>query len=476
MDPVRLTDLVAATRAETAGLTDDSIAVSRVCIDSRQVEPGDAFWALRGKQQDGHNFTGEALRRGAVVSIVERNSKASTTGPRILVDDTGRALADFAHWYRNRLETLVIGVTGSVGKTTTREMLHAVLSAQHRGTRSPQNFNNEIGLPLSLLQLGAKDEFGVLELGAARIGDIRRLCGIASPEVGVITQIGKVHVQTFGSLADILKGKGELLESLPRHGFAVVAGDDDFMHPLAQRAVCPVIFVGERAGNQVRATDVSFEPGRLRFSVDNQQYELPAPARHYLTAALCALAVAREIGMTHEAIAAGFARFVGEPGRCTIERSADCTIIDDTYNASPLSMRAACLCLRDYSGDYPGQGHKLLVVGDMLELGNESSNCHQDLGAFAASVNIDRLLSFGDFAQYVSRGALAAGMRPQAVAECRELDVLLTVLDCWIEPGDVILVKGSRGMRMERVVQWLNKRGTDKRREQNIPTTARAVA
>jgi len=472
MDPVRITELVAATRAETAGLTVDSIAVTRVCVDSRLVEPGDLFWALRGKQQDGHNFVAEAMKRGAVAAVVERGSKVSLTGPRVIVADTTRALAHLARWYRSRLETLIVGVTGSVGKTTAREMLHAVLSAQHRGTRSPRNFNNEIGLPLSLLQLGAKDEFGVLELGAARIGDIRDLCAIAAPEVGVITPIGKVHLKTFGTLENILQGKGELLEALPKHGFAVVAGDDDFMHPLARRASCPVIFVGERAGNQVRATDVEFQAGKLRFSVDHQRYELPAPARHYLTNALCALAVAREIGMSPAAIAEGFSRFVGQPGRCMIERSADYTIIDDTYNASPLSMRAACLCLRDY----PGAGHKLLVVGDMLELGDEAAHCHREIGAFAATSNVDLLLAFGENARFVSQGARAAGMRSHAVAECSELDVLLAVLDCWFEPGDVVLVKGSRGMRMERVVQWLNKRGADFRRGHNIPTTARAVA
>src|SRR5436190_8017044 len=450
MEPVQLNQLLVATRAESAGLTDESIVVTRVSIDSRTLQPGDLFWALRGAKHDGHNFVNEALRRGARACVVERNSKLELSGPRIIVDDTRRALADFARWYRHRWETLIIGVTGSVGKTTTREMIHAVLSAEHVGTQSLKNYNNEIGLPLSLLELAGGDEFAVHEMGAARIGDIRELCEIACPEVGVLTRIGKAHLETFGTIDNVYQAKGELLDALPKHGFAVVCGDDPAMRSIAARAACPVIFVGEQSENQVRATNVEFHPGRLQFSVDRHKYELNVPARHYLTAALCALAVAREIGMQPAAIAQGFSRFVGQPGRCSIEQAETCTIIDDTYNANPLSMQAACLTL----SAWPGAGHKVFVAGDMLELGSETTQSHQDLGARVASVSVDRLLAFGQSAGHVSQAALQAGMRPHVVAECHELDTLLTVLDCWLEPGDVVLVKGSRGMRMERVVHW----------------------
>jgi UDP-N-acetylmuramoyl-tripeptide--D-alanyl-D-alanine ligase len=472
MEPVQLTELLTATCAVTAGIQDERLIVSRVSIDSRTLEPGDLFWALRGAKHDGHRFVGEALRRGAVACVVERGTCASVHGPRLLVDNTAKALQDFARWYRERSESLIIGVTGSVGKTTTREMLHAVLSGRHTGHRSLKNFNNEVGLPLSLLELARCDEFGVFELGAARIGDIRALCEIARPEIGVVTQIGPAHLESFGSLENIYQGKGELLEALPARGFAVVCGDDERMRKLASRAACPVIFVGERPANQVRASAVAFQPGRLQFQVDGRPYEVAAPARHYLTAALCAVAVAREIGMEHTAIAEGFKRFAGQPGRCTVEITGEFTIIDDTYNANPLSMQAACRTLYDW----PGGHHKLLVVGDMLELGAETQECHRELGACVASASLDWLLAFGENAHYVSSGALSAGMQPHTVAECRELDSLLTVLDCWLEPGDVVLVKGSRGMRMERVVYWLKQKGRNSRVEYNVSTAARAVA
>jgi UDP-N-acetylmuramoyl-tripeptide--D-alanyl-D-alanine ligase len=471
MEPVPCTQLLAATRGETARVRDD-LVLRRVSVDSRTLQAGDLFWALRGRTHDGHQFVGEAQSRGAVASVVERRSAGTLQGQLVLVDDTLQSLGEFARWYRQQSEALVIGVTGSVGKTTTREMLHAVLSAGHHGLRSEQNFNNEVGLPLSLLELSADDEYAVFEMGAARVGDIRKLCEIACPEVGVITRIGKAHLETFGSLEAIYQGKCELLEALPHHGFAVVAGDDEEMRKRASRAACPVIFVGENSDNQVRATAVEFVPGGLRFVVDRKRYELPAPARHYLTAALCALAVAREIGMDPAAIAEGFRRFVSPPGRCLVEQTGNCTIIDDTYNASPLSMQAACLCLKDW----PGPGHKLLIVGDMLELGAETQTSHRDLGACAAANRLDRLLAFGNNAGDVSWGALHAGMRPHVVAECHEMEALLTVLDCWLEPGDVVLVKGSRGMRMERVVQWLRQRGNESPKEHNLPRAARAVA
>jgi UDP-N-acetylmuramoyl-tripeptide--D-alanyl-D-alanine ligase len=472
MDPVPLTKLLAATRGETARVKDDDLVLRRVSVDSRTLQAGDLFWALRGTTHDGHHFVAEALRRGALACVVERRHAAPLKGPLVLVDDTLRSLGEFACWYRQQSEALIIGVTGSVGKTTTREMLHAVLSAGHRGLRSERNFNNEVGLPLSLLEMGADDEYAVFEMGAARIGDIRKLCEIACPEVGVITRIGKAHLATFGSLEAIYQGKCELLEALPHHGFAVVAGDDDRLRARASRAACPVIFVGERPDNQLRATAVDFTAGRLQFEVDRRKYELPVPARHYLTAALCALAVAREIGMDPDAVAEGFRRFVSPPGRCLVEQAGSCTIIDDTYNANPLSMQAACLCLKDW----PGQGHKLLIVGDMLELGTETQKSHRDLGACVAANRVDRLLAFGENAGDVSWGALHAGMRPHIVAECHEMDALLTVLDCWLEPGDVVLVKGSRGMRMERVVHWLRQRGKESRKEHTVPRAARAVA
>lgn len=465
-----MSDLIAATHAEALRVPGD-LTARRVCTDSRAVQSGDLFWAISGQRHDGHDFVAEAHRKGAAASVVARDRAAALEGPLLAVEGTQQALADFAAWYRQQREALVVGVTGSVGKTTTREMIHAVLSARHTGIRTKNNENNEIGLPLSLLELAAAHEFGVFELGARHIGDIRRLCEIAKPEVGVVTRIGASHLASFGSLENIYLAKGELLESLPAHGFAVVCGDDDAMRRMARRSACSVILVGETLGNKLRATNVDFQPGRLRFIVDRRAYELAVPARHYLSAALCALAVAREIGMNAAAIAEGFGNFRGAPGRCQVEKTGQWTLIDDTYNASPLSMQAACLCLKDW----PASGQRMLIAGDMLELGDAAAQSHAELGECAAATRIDRLLAVGEQAEHVAEGALRAGMSPHQIAECRDFDALLAVLDCWLGAGDVVLVKGSRGMRMERIVQWIRERGSTTS-QQTMQFVARAVA
>lgn len=454
MDPVSLTDLKAAICAESLGGSDAGMPVQRVVTDSREVRPGDLFWALRGERLDGHEFVATALAQGAAAAVIDRNHIHSTSGSRLVVEDTRRALADLARWYRPRNEALVIGVTGSVGKTTTRELLYSVLSAKHAGLRSRKNYNNEIGLPLSVLDLGSEHEFAVFELGAARVGDIRDLCRIAMPEVGVITRIGPAHLESFGSLDAIYQGKGELLEALPVTGFAVVGGDDPRMREMARRAPCHVLLFGESPENDLRATDVEWQAGRLKFVVDRCRYELPAPARHYLTGALAALAVVREIGLDHWEIAEGFRSFTPAQGRCRVESIGPWTVIDDTYNASPLSMQAACECLLSW----PAAGKKLLVLGDMLELGTESPQWHSELGSAAAAAGVDWLLTVGDYARDVARGAGSAGFPAHQIAEFRELDKLLSILDCWLSEGDVILVKGSRGMQMERVIAWLKSR------------------
>lgn len=470
MESVHISQLVEATHGALHSAAELDVSFSRVCTDSREVQPGDLFWALRGVQHDGHTFVAEALKKGAALAVVEQGNGLKIHEPSLVVANTLVALGDLARWYRHQREALVIGVTGSVGKTTTKEMIHTVLSARHTGVKTKHNFNNEIGLPLSLLDMTSDGEFGVFEMGASRIGDIRALCEIACPEVGVLTKIGPAHLQTFGSVDNIYQGKGELLESLPTHGFAVIGGDDDRMRDMAKRAACPVIFVGEKSGNQVRATQVEVRPEKLTFTVDRKRYEVPATGRHYLTAALCALAVAREIGMDAGAIAAGLQKFVGEPGRSKAERFGDWTIIDDTYNANPASMLAACCVLNDW----PAANKRIMVTGDMLELGPEAASLHQELGTCVAHARVDRLLSLGKHAADVVRGALAEGLPVHALAACLEIDSLLTVLDCWLEPGDVVLVKGSRGMQMERVINWLKKQVPTG--EQNTPPRNRAVA
>ena len=469
MQPITFTSLTTATHGDLINGTGQSGMFSRVEIDSRSVKPGCLFWALRGEHHDGHDFLAEARIHGATAAVVCRSrlqqarevwrvgSPQSELAPLIVVEDTLTALADFARWYRSQQDGLVIGVTGSFGKTTTREMIHAVLSGSRNGVRSLKNFNNHIGLPLSLLELDQSHEFAVLEMGASAVGEIAALAEIANPKIGVITGIGLAHVAGFGSPEGIVRGKGELLEALPNSGFAVLPGDDPVTRAMAGRTSSSVIFVGESDESHIEARNVRVSNQSLTFEVDHFEYSVPVTGRHFLRASLTALAIAREIGLSPTEIAAGFQNFQSVSGRCQVHRIGPWTLIDDSYNANPSSMRAACETLRDWQG----ANKKLLIVGDMLELGEHAEQSHYELGQIAAAAHVDGLLAFGQFAEHVIRGAHDGGMHSNRAAVCEDFEILLTILNCTLAPNDVVLIKGSRGMRMERVRDWMREKANE---------------
>ncbi len=454
MEPVSLTDLLTATSGEAIGFRGNDVSFSGVGIDSRKVRPGDLFWALSGERHDGHSYLEQAFASGAVAAVIHEEIPAGVAGPVIRVEDTLQALWDFAAWHRHRCEAMVIGVTGSVGKTTTRNMIHAVLSTSFQGRHSPRNYNNHIGVPLSLLEISLSDEFAVLELAASHSGEIAALAAVAAPEIGVVTGIGPSHLEGFGDLQTIIREKGELLAALPESGFGIINGDELWQDELADRARCPVIRVGESEQNDLQATDIRTGQQPVSFQLGQRTYEVPAVGRHHVQAALCAIAIAREVGLDDNQIAAGLHSFRAAPGRCDVRTIGSWTVIDDTYNASPLSVRAACEILENW--DRPGR--RILVLGDMLELGQQSKSLHREIGGAVAAAGIDHLLVHGHEATEVVAGARAAGMDVWRLGECEDYDALLTVLDCWLEPGDVVLVKGSRGMHMERVIDWMQTR------------------
>jgi UDP-N-acetylmuramoyl-tripeptide--D-alanyl-D-alanine ligase len=447
------TELAAAVQGRLQDATHLPGEFGRLTIDSRDVERGDVFLALPGGRRDGHDFATEALRRGAALVIVRADRAADVAGPKLVVADTYAALRDLADWHRRQMEALVIGVTGSVGKTTAREMIYSALCGQHEGTRSRWNFNNEIGLPLSLLEIRPRHEFAVLELGAARVGDIANLAELARPEVGVITAIGTAHLATFGSVEGIMQGKGELLEALPAGGFAVLPGDCPKLRWMARRAKCRVVFVGEGTDNHLRMTRVERIGEWLSFRVDGQAYRLRVAGRHHLTNALCAVAIGREIGLSGSLLSESLARFEPVAGRGQVRRIGPWTVIDDTYNASPTAFAAALEALRELAT--PPAGRRIVVAGDMLELGDAARREHVLLGERIAQCGAHRLLATGNHANDVAEGAMAAGFPPHCITTAGNWETLLLLLECWLEPGDTVLVKGSRGMQMERVIAWM---------------------
>lgn len=456
MERLTLQELMQATGGHPRGNPFPGPAFDRISTDSRNLQPGSIFWALRGEQYDGHDFVQQAIERGASLCVTSSLPADHGHWPVLQVNDTAVALMDLARWYRGTLDALVIGVTGTVGKTTTRNLIHAALSAEFEGIRSRKNFNNTVGLPLSLLDAGHHHEFVVLEMGAARVGDIAELAAVASPEVGVVTAVGPAHLESFGSVDVVIRGKGELLESLPSTGFAVLPGDDPNLRQMADRAPCPVIFVGQGDDNHLQATRVTTSYEGLQFRVEGHDFFVPVQGRHHLSNALCAIAIGREIGMRHKSIAQGLACFEPIEGRSQLQSIGPWTVIDDTYNASPLSVAAACRILPDI--EVPGLGRRIIVLGDMRELGLIAAAEHSKIGRLAAELKIDLIVACGQYADDVARGAEDAGMAPHCIAAAPDVETTKAILDCWLEPGDAILVKGSRVTQMERIVQWLRER------------------
>jgi UDP-N-acetylmuramoyl-tripeptide--D-alanyl-D-alanine ligase len=452
MDMERLTlhDLALATGGTLKCSAGRAIVISGVGIDSRSIGPGDVFWAIRGPRHDGRAFIEEAFRAGAV-AVVAEPPVPDAPGPVLLVDNAVDALGRFAGWYRSLLDALVIGVTGSVGKTTTRELLHAALGGEPASVRSRRNFNNRLGVPLTLCDIESSHRFAVIEMGADRVGDIAHLAAIARPEVGVITYLGVAHLETFGSKDAIVRGKGELVEAIPSGGFAVLPGDQEQARPLAHRCRGATLFVGTGVDNTHRVTVREELPGRLRIAVDGTPFEVATNGRHFAVAAGMAVVVARRLGRTDLQIARGFRSFKPVAGRSRVAMTTPWTVIDDTYNANPDSMAAAVNAL----ASWPGTGRRIFVCGDMYGLGEQAEAAHRELGQKAASQNIALVVAIGNFARQVAQGARQAGMEARRLACFATRDEAAAALRDVLRPGDVVWVKASRPLELERLVEEL---------------------
>jgi UDP-N-acetylmuramoyl-tripeptide--D-alanyl-D-alanine ligase len=431
-------------------------------VDSRLVEPGNVFFALAGERTDGHRFLADAVARGAAALVVTENVDVGQLGDVTVVraDDALLALRSAAGWWREQFAPLVVGVTGSLAKTSTKEQTAEVLAARWQVLRNRANENNEIGLPLTLLRLAPTDEVAVLEMGMYTPGDIRILAELARPSIGVVTAVRGSHLERAGSIDAIERGKRELVEALPAGGTAVLNGDDDRVSRMADHAPTGVNVVryGFSVGADVTATDVESlgaEGMRFRLVTDQgtRQAAIGALGRHSVHNALAATAVALTAGMSLDEIVAGLARPFSAPHRSTLIETGRWTILDDTYNAAPDSMIAAL----DLLASLPG-GRKVAVLGEMLELGPESDAAHRQVGAYAART-ADMLVAVGAPAQVYAEAAEAAGMKPDAVHIARDRDVALNGLRQILRDGDVILLKASNGQRFFDLVDELQRLG-----------------
>lgn len=453
MRAVTLSELVQWTAADPIGSLQPDRALQAVATDSRSIDEGELFVALRGEHFDGHDFVEAAFARGACAALVERGWRgldraASTAGPLLVVDSTLHALGDIARAYRRRWEVPVVAVVGSAGKTTTKEMIAAILGQRYRVLKTIGSENNEIGVPRTLLQLSPKHEAVVLELAARRIGDIRYLCSVAEPTVGVLLNIGTAHIEFFGSVEGVAKAKGELLDYLDESLTALVNADDRVVAQEVKRTKGRLLTFGFARESEFRGERLVLDQkGCGHFLLQRVPIDLEVPGRHNAYNALAAAAVGRILGVPWAGIQRALAEFKAVSQRGEIVCKNGVAAIDDCYNASPSSMAAAL----DLLSDMPGS-RKIAVLGDMLELGAESGSLHAVVGAKAAEC-ADMVLAAGCESAHLVAAARAAGLAQDAARHFERPDQLGEFAAAQLRHGDVVLVKASRAMAFERVVE-----------------------
>ena len=417
--------------------------------DSRAVTPGCLFAAIRGERSDGHDYIAAAAEKGALCALCERKPTGEAPLPLILVENTVTALGDLAAVYRRQFDIPVLGVTGSVGKTTAKEMIAAVLAQRLRVHRTQGNFNNDLGVPLTLFGLDETHEAAVIEMGISHFGEMRRLAEIVRPGMALYTAIGSAHLEFLGDFGGVLRAKTEMLELLPEDGVVFVNGDDETLRRLScrQRLVrfglspdCTVRGENVRPlGTEGTALEIVAEGRRIPAHIN-------AFGGHLATAALGAAAVGLELGLTDAEIAAGLAAYVPVGSRSGLIRTDKITIIDDCYNANPSSVAAAL----DSLSELPAR--RVSILGDMGELGETAERLHFETGVHAAEKGIELIVACGALSRSTAEGAERAGGKAVYFAE---KEALLAALPGLIEAGDAVLVKASHSRKFEDVVEAL---------------------
>ncbi|MGA9531888.1 MAG: UDP-N-acetylmuramoyl-tripeptide--D-alanyl-D-alanine ligase [Anaerolineales bacterium] len=465
-----LGDVVSAMGVEHDGLAQP---IGETVVDSRQISPGGMFVALPGETLDGHDYVEDAFQRGAAVALIEqplaadlptldlRGRKETVSSDEavppiaLLVDDSLKALQAIAGYWRRQLDVRVIGITGSVGKSTTKELTAEVLSQRFQTLKNPGNLNNEIGLPLTLLRLGERHQRAVLEMGFYVPGEISLLCDLSLPHVGVVTNVSQVHMERAGSMEAIIKGKSELVENLPPapEGTAILNFDEPLVKEMADRTEASVFFYGLSPEADLWASEaegLGLEGVRfvLHHKGDQLHIRVPLLGRHSVHTALRAAAVGVVEGLTWGEIIAGLQGTHAQLRLVAVNGPEGALILDDTYNAAPPSTLAALNLLEEL------EGRRVAVLGDMLELGEFEERGHRMVGGRAAEI-VDVLVTVGPRAHWIAEEARRAGLTPDRIVEVDNSDAALEYLTGRIGPGDVVLIKGSHGMSMDRIVAEL---------------------
>jgi UDP-N-acetylmuramoyl-tripeptide--D-alanyl-D-alanine ligase len=462
----------------------ENATLGEVVTDSREVEPGTLFVALSGERTDGHNFLASVIDSGAAAALVSREAVeqrrdmlAAATRPWaivdpadggelatltpdtclfIAVDDPLMALQRLAVYHRRQLALTVVGITGSVGKTSTKEVTAAVLSRRFRTLKSKRSFNSEATLPTTLLRLTPDHEVAVLEMGMWAPGEIRFLADLARPQIGIVTNVGPSHLERMGSMAAIANAKAELPEALPTDGYAILNADDPLVLAMAARTEAQVITYGLTPAADIWADEVvshGLEGISLRVHQDDEQVtmRLPLIGRHSAHLVLAATAAGRALGMSWDEIIDGLQSDQAQLRLFTVPSIKGALLIDDTYNAAPISTLAALNLLAEL------EGRKIAVLGDMLELGSMAEEGHRKVGARAAEI-VDLLVTVGLRARWIAEEALVAGLAAERIIALDSNEAAISTLAPMLNMGDYVLVKGSRGVAMEQIVAALQRR------------------
>ncbi|MEY2493733.1 MAG: UDP-N-acetylmuramoyl-tripeptide--D-alanyl-D-alanine ligase [Verrucomicrobiota bacterium] len=442
--------------AEFAGGTlsapDPGATVSKISTDSRTLQPGDLFIPLRGENFDGHKFVEQASERGAAGAMIEASWNGTTpkSFALIRVPDTLAGYQNLAANYRRSLPLKVIAITGSNGKTSTKDFVAATLAKKFRVTKTEGNFNNHVGLPQTMLAANADDEIAVWEIGMNHPGEIAALAKLAAPDAGIITNVGLAHIEFMGSREAIATEKGALAEAVGSEGTVILNADDPLSQSIAQRTHAKIILAGIENGS-VRATEVRQSATGSEFTILEGAHrcrgQLPVPGIHMVQNAMLAVAAGRAFGLSLEECAAGLASTPLTKARLQIKEINGIQFIDDSYNANPDSMKAALRTLIELGAD----GRRIAVLGEMGELGEESESGHREVGEAAAELGVDELIAVGTTGAEIAHAARKAGLKKTVAVDAPEEAAELLAQGA--RAGDLILVKGSRSARMERVLE-----------------------
>lgn len=431
----------------------NSKRITRVSIDSRDVDENTLFFAIKGERFDGHDFINDVAEKG--VGAIVSHKKINANAPVILVEDTKKALLDFASYYRHSFDNLVvIGLTGSVGKTTTKEMTACVMSQKYKTLKTEGNFNNEIGMPRTIFRLDSSYECAVLEMGMDGFGQISELTNSAHPDCGIITNIGVSHIENLGSRDGILKAKLEILEGMKKGSSLFVNGDNDKLRDLVSNEYKIVKFGIDNEKCDYLATDIKEKDYSTEFVVrwenHSQKVIIPTVGIHNVYDALSAFAVGIHYGISPESISEGLTDYTPSGMRQRIKEINGITVIEDCYNASPDSQKAGLNTLCKVAN-----GRKIAVLGDMLELGNYTETAHRTVGEYAAECRIDELYTFGKSSEYIADSAKKCGLK-NAFSFTDKSEITKALLND-LKKGDTVLFKASRGMKLEEIFEELYK-------------------